>query len=255
MAIKKIVNKTMKKIRLFLQATKLKPDQIIEIKDNDFHYLSKVMRVKINDKIEVFNGFDGDFDAKIIEIDKKSLKITILQKIKEQENSSFLTVAFAPVKNVGIDFFAKKGTEIGISKFQPIITKHSVIDKINEERFKANIKEACEQCETNFIPEISPILKFEKLLEENANKILILCDETLHDKNIKTSEILTKIANLRQKNQEIMIFIGPEGGFCQSELEKIRKLPNLHSISLGKRILRADTAFIAALALINEFCS
>jgi 16S rRNA (uracil1498-N3)-methyltransferase len=247
----------MKKIKLLINFNKISTNQDFIIKDNDFHYLATVMRAKINDKIEVFNGFDGDFSAKITEIGKKSLKIAIIEKIKEQENSSFVTAAFAPVKNVGIDFFAKKGTEMGVAKFQPIITKNSIVDKINEERFKANIKEACEQCETNFIPEILPILTLEKMLKDDflQDKILILCDETLHDKNIKTSEILTKIANSRQKNQEIVIFIGPEGGFSQNELEKIRNLPNSHSISLGKRILRADTAFIAALALINEFFS
>lgn len=243
----------MRKIRLFIDKKSLKTNDLIEISEQDFHYLKKVMRVEINDEIQVFNGFDGDFKAKIAKIDKKSLEIIILDKIKEQEISNFTILAFAPVKNVGIDFIAKKATEIGVSAFLPIITSHSIIDKINISRFKANIKEACEQCEANFIPEILPIIKIDKLLESEfiKDKIIILCDESQNDK--KAYEILPEIAKNRKKNQEILVLIGPEGGFSKEEFAKFYQIENLHSLSLGKRILRADTAMISALTLINQF--
>lgn len=155
---------------------------------------------------------------------------------------------------------------MGVGKFAPIITHHSVVDKINEERFAANIKEACEQCERNDMPQILPIKKLEKFLQEvgkwesrnnieeqGAEKILILCDES--GEATKASELLPKIFANRKPTQEIIVLIGPEGGFSKEEFAMMRKIKNLHSISLGTRILRADTAIIAALALVNEFFS
>ncbi len=243
----------MRKIRLFIEKNDLKTGFLAKIDGADFEYLTKVMRVKIGDEISVFNGFDGEFSASIIEIAKKYLIAELVKKTAEQEASSHITLAFAPVKNVRIDFVAAKATEMGVSSFLPIITQHCVVDKINEERFRANIKEACEQCETNFIPQILATTKLEKLFsdEKLKDKILILCDES--GLGQKASEILPKIAKNRQKNQEIVIFIGPEGGFSKDEFEKFRKIENLYSLSLGKRILRSDTAIISALALVGEF--
>ncbi len=248
-----ILHKKMPKIRLFINENHLETDFLTKIDGSDFEYLTKVMRVKNNDEIIVFNGKNGDFLAKIIEISKKNMQISLKTQIREQDSSSNITLAFAPVKNVRIDFIAQKATELGVSSFQAIITQHTIVDKINEERFKANIKEACEQCETNFIPQILPMQKLNKLLEDKAleSKILLLCDESGNGK--KAQEILPQIAKNRAPNQEIMIFIGPEGGFSKQEFEKFGALPNLYSLSLGKRILRADTAALSALALVEEF--
>lgn len=239
----------MRKTRLFVKADPLKPNQEIILKDNDFDYLVKVLRKKTGDEVFVFNGFDGEFSAKITDIQKKSLTITLINKVLEQENSSFITLAFAPVKNVRIDFVAAKATEMGVSKFLPILTKHTIVDKINLERFQANIKEAAEQCETNFVPEVFEIQKLDKLLEQK-DAIFILCDETHQGQ--KSRDLMPQISAQRKPNQEIIILIGPEGGFSKEEFDKMRKVENLYSMSLGKRILRADTAIIAALSLVNE---
>lgn len=243
---------TMRKTRLFIASKPLNTGLLVKITDNDFEYLAKVMRKKIGDEIFVFNGINGEWKAEIIAIEKKNLTLKIVENIFEQMPQSLVTLAFAPVKNVRIDFVAAKATEMGVGKFLPIITKHSVVDKINEERFAANIKEACEQCERNDLPQILPIKKLEKLLaeEQNGEKILILCDES--HQGTKACEILPKLA---RANKEIIILIGPEGGFSQEEFVKMRAIKNLHSMSLGKRILRSDTAIIAALALVNEFAN
>ncbi|HLD76743.1 MAG TPA: 16S rRNA (uracil(1498)-N(3))-methyltransferase [Rickettsiales bacterium] len=243
----------MRKIRLFIERNGLNLGFLTEITGQDFEYLTKVMRIKVGDEISVFNGFDGDFTAKITEISKKSLAISLKNQIRKQDLSTNITLAFAPVKNVRIDFIAQKAVELGVASFQPMITARSIVDKINFDRFKANIKEACEQCETNFIPQILPIKKLEKLLEDITlkDKILLLCDESGNGK--KAQEILPKIAKNRSLNQEIMIFIGPEGGFSVEEFKKFRQIKNLHSLSLGKRILRSDTAIISALSLVQEF--
>ncbi len=264
----------MRKTRLFIAIKPLSTSLLTRIEGGDFDYLAKVMRKKIGDEIYVFNGADGEWRAEITNIEKRNLTIIIKEQIAEQMAASPVTLAFAPVKNVRIDFVAAKATEMGVGKFSPIITHHSVVDKINEERFGANIKEACEQCERNDMPQILPIKKLEKFLNEvgkweNKNlqkvfseaenlsstqkeeKILILCDESRQAS--KASILLPKIFAARKPQQEIIILIGPEGGFSKEEFAMMRQIKNLHAISLGERILRADTAIIAALALVNEF--
>lgn len=239
----------MKNIRLFVQSPSIKANQTIEINDNDFNYLVKVMRKKIGDELLIFNGRDGEWLAKIINISKKYCQIQTIRLNKTQYFPPQITLAFAPVKNVRIDFIAAKATELGICKFQPIITQHSVVDKINLERFFANIKEAAEQCERLDLPEILEPIKLESFLKKlDENKILILCDESGSGR--KASEVLPQITD--NKN-EIIIFTGPEGGFSKAEFERFDKLKNIHKITLGPRILRADTAIISATTLVQEF--
>lgn len=242
----------MKRIRLHIKAENLKDNQIIEIFNNDFDYLIKVMRLKVDSEIQVFNGNDGEFLAKISDISKKSCQLNLTKKIKEQTFSQNIILAFAPVKNVRIDFVASKATEMGVTKFQPIITKHSVVDKINEKKFTANIKEAVEQCERLDFPILEKIVKLDSYLRNlKPNQILILADESGSAK--KASEVLSKIS--LDDDQEIIIFIGPEGGFGKEEFEKFYKIKNIYPISLGPRILRSDTAIISSLALVQEFIS
>ena len=246
--------KILPKIRLFIDVKlDLSRDilnQKLQINNNDFDYLIKVMRQKIGDEIIIFNGFDGDFIGKIIEIQKKTLTLELVEKINDLKKSPNITLAFAPVKNVRIDFVASKASELGIRSFQPIITHRTIVDKINEERFKANVKEACEQCGRNDLPQILPIKKLDNLFKENLeNKILILCDESGNGK--KASEIFAKIS--LKNDQEIIIFIGPEGGFSKEEFAKFHALKNCFFLNLGPRILRTDTAIISSLTLVQEF--
>lgn len=240
----------MRKIRIFIEEHNLHQGQEIKVQGNDFEYLTKVMRQKINDKIFVFNGVDGEFEATISGIEKKFIAVKIVQKISELKKVPNITLAFAPVKNVRVDFVAAKATELGVASFQPILTQHTIVDKINLERFKANVKEACEQCERNDFPAIFEIKKLDRFLSDpkNSEKIFILCDES--GQGAKASEVLTKI---NAEKKEIVILIGPEGGFSKEEFAKMRELKNLYPISLGPRILRADTAIISALTLVQEF--
>jgi 16S rRNA (uracil1498-N3)-methyltransferase len=256
----------MRKTRLFIAAKPLNIGLALKIEGNDFDYLAKVMRKKAGDEIYVFNGADGEWRGEILSIEKRNLTLVVKENIAQQMPVSPVTLAFAPVKNVRIDFVAAKSTEMGVGKFAPIITHHSVVDKINEERFQANIKEACEQCERNDMPQVLPIKKLEKFLAEvgrwengkinpkennTEEKILILCDES--GQGLKASTLLPKVFASRKPEQEIIILIGPEGGFSKEEFAMMRNIKNLHSMSLGERILRSDTAIIAALALVNEF--
>ncbi len=241
----------MRKTRLFINQSKITLNQRIEIRDNDFEYLTKVLRKKITDEISIFNGVDGEFKSVISTIEKKFLTLEIIEKISELQKAPNITLAFSLIKNVKIDVIATKATELGVSNFQPIITKRTIVDKVNNERFKANIKEACEQCERNDFPEVFEVEKLNKFLSNSkiSEKILILCDES--GNGLQAKEILPKIQLI--KNQEIVILIGPEGGFAEEEFAKMKELKNLYSISLGPRILRADTAMISALTLVQEF--
>jgi 16S rRNA (uracil1498-N3)-methyltransferase len=244
----------MQKIRLFIAEKNLKLDSKVKIEAGDFDYLTKVMRQKIGNEILLFNGVDGEFLAKIFAIEKRFLIAEIKQKISELKKVPNITLAFAPVKNVRIDFVAAKATELGVARFQPILTQHTIVDKINAERFAANIKEACEQCERNDFPEISEIKKLDKILSDpqNSEKIFILCDES--GKGLKASESLPMLRQAEHDvNREIIILIGPEGGFSKEEFVKMHALKNLYPIGLGPRILRADTAIICALTLVQEF--
>lgn len=255
--------KGLPKIRLFIEAKLVATnsrilDSQLKIANSDFDYLTKVMRQKIGDKIRVFDGVNGEFIAEIVEIEKKFLMLEIKEKVFDLKKVPNITLAFAPVKNVRIDFVASKATELGVARFQPILTQRSVVDKINIDRFKANVKEACEQCERNDFPEIFSIKKLETYLEEKSliRKIYILCDES--GKGEKASIALPKIFHDFSKmtspsHVDFVVVIGPEGGFSESEFNKFSKIADCHSISLGPRILRADTAVISALTLVQEF--
>ncbi|MFT6332463.1 MAG: 16S rRNA (uracil1498-N3)-methyltransferase [Lentimonas sp.] len=239
----------MKKIRLFVKETAIKDNQIIKINENDANYLTKVMRKKIGDELLIFNGLNGQWLAKIIEINKRNCQIQAIEQNLEQYFPPNITLAFAPVKNVRIDFIASKATELGVTKFCPIITARTIVNKINLERFTANIKEATEQCERIDIPQAFEPVKLNKFLSNlTQNQILILCDESGEGK--KASEVLPLIKIT--PSQEIIIFTGPEGGFSKEEFEMFEK-SNSYKLSLGPRILRADTAIICALTLTQEF--
>lgn len=240
----------MRKTRLFINQSKITLNQRIEIRDNDFEYLTKVLRKKITDEISIFNGVDGEFKSVISTIEKKFLTLEIIEKISELQKAPNITLAFSLIKNVKIDVIATKATELGVSNFQPIITKRTIVDKVNNERFKANIKEACEQCERNDFPEVFEVEKLNKFLSNSkiSEKILILCDES--GNGLQAKEVLTKIKIF--ENQEIM-FNCYLKAVLRKEFAKMKELKNLYSMSLGPRILRADTAMISALTLVQEF--
>lgn len=239
----------MRKIRLFLNVDKLEQGKQIKVFEGDFDYLTKVMRQKISDKIFVFNGICGEFLSEIIAIEKKSLSLEIKECVGDLKKAPNITLAFALLKNVGIDFIAKKGAELGVSSFQPLLTQRTVVDKINEKRFLANIKEGLEQCERNDFARLNEVKKLEKYLSDgNEDKIFILCDESG-----SASKASAELSKIKSSGKEIVVLIGPEGGFSESEFAFMRQIKNLHAISLGPRILKADTAIVAALTLVQEF--
>ncbi|MEI7668791.1 MAG: 16S rRNA (uracil(1498)-N(3))-methyltransferase [Pseudomonadota bacterium] len=210
------------------------------------HYLATVLRLKIGDKSCVFNGKDGEFIAEITEIHKKSITIFLKEQSSEQRNSPDLWLLSAPLKNSKAEFIVEKATELGISCYIPVKTRYSIVSSVNEDKLVIAAIEASEQCERLDIPEIKPIIPLMKLLSEWDNeRIIIYGDES--GKGEPANIALSKL-----KRGKYAVLIGPEGGFSEEELILLESLPFAVAISMGERIMRADTATIAALALVQS---
>lgn len=231
----------MPKIRLYTQ-NKLQENQIIELSQDQSHYLCSVMRQKSGDTISIFNGVNGQWSGEIISAAKKNCTVQIKMQTKQQKSEPDIYLCFAPVKNAPINNIVQKATELGVSKLVPIYTERTVISRVNTDRLKLIAIEAAEQSERLNIPQIDEAIKLTTLLKNwNEDRGIILCDES--GGGISFTKALEQ-----SKYSKYAIFIGPEGGFSQSEFELMKNKPYVISVSMGPRILRADTAAIASLA-------
>ena len=239
------------KIRLFVEQ-KLAASELIELNKNQSHYLSHVMRRKIGDKLNIFNGADGEFEAEILTQNKKITKIKINLLLKTQQQLLNLQLFFAPLKFGKIDNLIAQATELGVTQILPVITDHTIGGKLNLERARLNAIEAAEQCERMDVPEIQNSAKFSQIFQNlPENLIIIYADET--GKGFQPSELFAKITaefSADIKNKKIAVLVGPEGGFSASELETLRAKKNAYAMTLGPRILKAQTAATSALTLV-----
>jgi 16S rRNA (uracil1498-N3)-methyltransferase len=209
------------------------------------NYLSNVLRMKDGDEILVFNGRDGEWRAALRFESRKKLFLEPLEQVRQQPPAPDLLYCFALLKQGRLDYLVQKAVEMGAGVLQPVITQHTQVSRIGIERIEANAIEAAEQCGVLGIPHTREPAKLEKLLEGWDNqRRLIFCDEG-HD----THNPLPLLQSLPRG--PLGVLIGPEGGFSDQERETLRKLPFVTAIPLGPRILRADTAAVAALALIQ----
>ena len=240
--------------RLFVSNFNHQPQQKqqkILLDFNDFNYLINVLRLNIANLVVIFNQNQGSFLAKISDIYKKQLELTIIKPLSQAQPQSNIVLAFALIKNVRLDYIASKATEMGVGYFQPLLTQRTVVEHFNTDKFFANIKEATEQCSKNTLPNILPLTKLSMFLNnKNPQDILLFCDENGNGK--QASKILPNIAK-NVENQKIIVLIGPEGGFNESEQKLILEQENCFALNLGPRILRSDTAVVTALALVQEF--
>ena len=220
------------------------------------HYLGTVMRKSVGTKLAVFNGKDGCFLAELTEIGRKSGTVLCLSLQEAQWSGPDLWLLFAHVKKARLDFMAQKATELGCSVIWPVRTDYCQVKAIKDERLEANAIEAAEQTERLDIPEIRSFTSLDSLLEDwPDDRALIFCDERLaSDHNHDAVRILQSVRQSQSARLKAAILVGPEGGFSMAEKAKIDAIPQAHGISLGPRILRADTAALSALSLYQAVC-
>lgn len=229
------------KVRLFV-GDPLRAGACVVPSDAQAHYLLHVMRARAGDAVSLFNGADGEWLARITGISKRSCSLECERRIAPQSEVPDLWLCFAPIKKTPADYVVQKATELGVRVLQPVFTRRTIVTRVNLERMRANAVEAAEQSDRLDVPECREPLSFDKLLAGwPKDRRLIFCDEGGAP---PFAEAVRALAD-----GPAAIFTGPEGGFDPSEREALRSLPHVVPVSLGPRILRADTAALAALAL------
>jgi len=208
-------------------------------------YLRGVLRLAGGDEILVFNGRDGEWRARLEEAGKRGATLEALSLVRPQAGGPDVHYLFAPLKRARLDYMVQKATEMGVARLVPVLTRHTVAERVNLERMRANAIEAAEQCGILRVPEIAEPMKLPALLQGwGESRALIFCDEG--------AELASPLAELTALAPgPLAVLIGPEGGFSPDERAMIRAVPQATAISLGPRIMRADTAAVAALALVN----
>ena len=234
----------MNKIRLFVDHT-LGEAQSVPLNKDQAHYIFSVMRKSVGETILIFDGNNGEWEASIEEISKKSGVLFCIKQTKPQIMPPDLWLFFCPLKKVRTDFIVEKATELGVAKIIPVQTEHTNVDRIKLSRLSAHAIEAAEQCGGTYIPKIEELQKIKEVLENfPPNRRLLFCDEKL-----QASEV--NLENLKKGKWAILV--GPEGGFSEVERNYLKGLKFTFSISLGPRILRADTAAVTAISLWQNY--
>lgn len=249
--------------RLFVEAN-LDVDVSLVLSKPQSHYLISVMRRKLSDNIILFNGKEGEFLAEITEANKNSVKLLIIEKSRDFIKSPNISLVYSPVKNAKDEFIVQKATELGVSNIMPCIFERTVKSKVKVAKLDLVAVEAAEQCERLDVPVVHELSEFTSLFKSlsdgsgvnSSNSIrreIIFCDET--GRGGAASQVLSKLAvgNASNDDVEYIVMIGPEGGFSASEIDDIYSLNHVSGIGLGSRILRADTAIITALSLVQNY--
>jgi len=237
-------------IRLFVDEN-LQTGIDLEIKASQFHYLKNVMRLATGAEVTLFNSRDGEYLAEITDSGKRSITVKLMKQSRPQSDDPDIWLIFAPIKKSRLDMIAEKATELGVAKLVPVITDHTNVERVKTDRLRANAIEAAEQCRRLTVPEITEPMPLQKLLDNwDVTRRLLVMDETVDDGDASVSMATLGKSNDGQACDAILI--GPEGGFSASELDLLGNLPFVTKVSLGGRILRAETAALAALALWQE---
>jgi 16S rRNA (uracil1498-N3)-methyltransferase len=233
-----------RKPRLFVD-TALESGAAVKLEHDQSNYLGNVLRLKAGDGILVFNGRDGEWLASITGR-KRPDGLEIESKTRPQDRLPELAYVFAPLKHARLDYMVQKAVEMGVSSLQPILTRFTQVARVNSERMRANVIEAAEQCGILGIAEVAEPIDFDRFLgHRKPERLLVFCDEA--------ADVAGPLSVLQGNKitAGIDVLIGPEGGFAEEERAVLLRQPNTLRLSLGPRILRADTAGVAALALVQ----
>ena len=229
----------MSNIRLFFSAT-LSTNMTDKLDKSQSHYLSKVMRVKENEVFSLFNS-DGEWEARVLSISKSIIEFKITKQVRQKESIKELWLAFSPIKSNYQNFMVQKATELGVTKFLPIIFNRTMVRKINKERLEKIIIESSEQSNRINVPTIEYAQDLNSFLKKNSMD-LIFTDLNSNNKKIDKSKLTDK---------PICIMIGPEGDFSETEREEILTFKGVQPIKINENILRSETAVISAISIIN----
>ncbi len=230
------------KIRLFVTPD-LYAGARVMLNPDQAHYLFNVMRRTAGDRLSVFNGQAGEWLAEITGTGKRGGTLDILEQTAPQCNPPDLWLLFAPIKKARTDFIVEKATELGASRIQPVFTRHTNSERLRIDRLRAHAVEAAEQCGGTFVPDVAEPVKLAALLDRwDPARRMMFCDEA---RTARPAHAALSDAG----PGPWAILIGPEGGFAAEEVERLRSQPHVTPVTLGPRILRADTAAAAALAV------
>ena len=236
------------KTRIFVSKS-ISSNLMVYIKDKQHHFLKNVLRVKINDQINIFDGFSGEWETKIISINRDNTVLRVTKKINTIKESTDVWLIFSPIKQHRMSLAIQKATELGVSKIIPCITEFTNIRTINTKNLYHNAIEAAEQSERLDIPKIEKQIDLRSLLLKwPEDRKLVYCDEKIHN----NKSIIETITPLKDSRTKWGVFIGPEGGFSDLENELIAKTKNVVTVSLGDRVLRSDTAITVSLFCVQE---
>ena len=237
------------KTRLYFDK-KLSINIMIYIKEKQHHFLKNVLRIKVEDFITVFDGVTGEWISEVISINRDNTVLQIKKKISEIEKETDLWLIFSPIKLFRMNITIQKATELGVSQFIPCITQNTNLTKINMRNLYMNIVEAAEQSERLTLPKLNEVVNLNNLLRDfPKDRGLIFCNE--NDKNLPS--IFKALENKSSIFKKWAILIGPEGGFSETETKEILSISSSIPVSLGKRILRSDTATTVALFAVQSF--
>ena len=232
------------KIRLYF-SKELKANLLSNLSAEQSHYIKNVMRLKPGDTISLFNSINGEWRAKIVNHNKENTEFKVEKLINHKKSENDLWLAFSPIKKNPLDMMIQKTTELGVQKFIPILSERTVVREINSQRIKKIIVEASEQSNRISVPEIKNLEPLKNFLNKFPNEgSLIFCDINSDKRDLKN--ILSK-----KKQGPVCILIGPEGDFSEKERQLIIEKKEIFSLSLANNLLRAETAAIAAVTIVN----
>jgi 16S rRNA (uracil1498-N3)-methyltransferase len=236
--------------RLFVDAP-LGAGASLALDPSQANYLRNVLRRKTGEPVLVFNGHDGEWGARLAQAGRRGAALTVGERIRAQTEPLDLHYLFAPLKHARLDYMVQKAVEMGASRLQPVLTRHGQAARVNLARMRANAIEAAEQCGILTLPEVAEPAALDRLLAaRDPARLLVFCDE---DAEVKDPVAALTAARARAGTNAppLAVLVGPEGGFSEDERAALVKLPNMVRLALGPRILRADTAAVAALALVG----
>ena len=230
------------KIRLYVEHP-LGQGQSVPLERDQAHYLFGVMRLAVGDTVALFNGRDGEWQSEVAEAGKRGGSLTCTAQSAPLKMPPDLWLMFAPIKKARTDFIVEKAVEMGAARIVPVMTEFTNAGRVQRDRLQAHAVEAAEQCGATFVPEVAEAVKLSALLDGwDAARRIMFCDEAQAGASASLPAVLGPWA----------VLIGPEGGFSESERRRLHRLEHAHAVSLGPRILRADTAAVAALTVWQQ---